>query len=176
MKIINAVIYVLREIDPVWWIVLGAGAAVLAAFRHKKRHQIGNVLIVYIAAVYIVTVFGRAELDPARCPDLFNFDLFGTWASRLTGDEYDRYELFLNFFMLMPVGFLFPAATKKKLLPTLLFCFSVTLSVELLQALTVRGWFELADIVDNTVGAAIGYGIFRLGSLLWRKIKCRKNN
>ena len=176
MEIINAVIYVLREIDPVWWIVVVAGAVILAAIRHRREQLIGNILIVYIALVYVVTVFGRAGVDPAYYEDLFNFDLVGTWVSRFTGDAYDRRELFLNFFMLMPLGVLFPAATKKKLLPTVLFCFLITVSVELLQALTGRGWFELTDIVDNTVGSAIGYGIYRLGSLLRSKLKCKKNN
>ena len=134
------------------------------------------ILIVYIALVYVVTVFGRAGVDPANYAELFNFDLVGTWVSRFTGDAYDRRELFLNFFMLMPLGVLFPAATKKKLLPTVLFCFLITVSVELLQALTGRGWFELTDIVDNTVGSAIGYGIYRLVSLIWSKLKCKKNN
>ena len=176
MEIINAVIYVLREINPVWWIAVGAGAGIWTAFRHRLKQQAGNALIVYVALVFVVTVFGRSKVEHVRLPELFNFDLVGTWVSRFTGDAYDRRELFLNFFMLMPLGVLFPAATKKKFLTTVLFCFITTVSVELLQALSGRGWFELTDIVDNTVGSAIGYGIYRLASLLRSKLKCIKNN
>ena len=176
MKIVNAVIFVLRTVDPIWWIVVAAAAAVLAAVRHRREQQIGNALIVYIALVYVVTVIGRAEVDFVNYRELFNFDLVGTWVARATGDPYARNELFLNFFMLMPVGVLFPLATKKKFFITVLFCFLITVSVELLQVLTGRGWFELNDIVDNTIGAAIGYGLYRLGSLIWSKLKCKKNN
>ena len=176
MRIINAVIYVLREIDPVWWALIAALAAALVAARHKARQQAMNLLAVYVAAVFVITVLGRTGVEGAGYSDLVNLDLIGTWTGRIGGDEYDRRELFLNFFMLMPAGFLFPAAAKKKLVPTLIFCFLLTLSVETLQLLTRRGWFELNDIADNTVGAVIGYGLYRLVSFLWRKVKCKRNN
>ena len=172
MSIIKAVLYQFQIISLTWWIVIGIMAMMLFAIRHKREQIIGNCLIIYASLVLVITVLGRDQIDGLSYSDLFNMNLIGTWVERITGSSIDKHELLLNFFMLMPVGFLYPLATRNGFIPTTLICFLLTTSIELSQFLSRRGWLELTDIVNNTVGAIIGYGIYRFVSLLWEKKRC----
>ena len=64
------------------------------------------------------------------------------------------------------------AATEKGFLPTALVGFALILLIELAQLFTGRGWFELSDIVDNTIGVMIGYALYRISKAVWRRNKC----
>jgi glycopeptide antibiotics resistance protein len=46
-------------------------------------------------------------------------------------------------------------------------------AIEILQLLTRRGVCNIDDVIHNTIGCAIGYGIFRLCNTLL-KIKIHK--
>lgn len=48
---------------------------------------------------------------------------------------------------------------------------TLILIIEVLQVLTMRGWFELSDIVDNTIGIVFGYCVYYLGRKIWEKLK-----
>lgn len=151
-----------------WWIVIAIAAGLLFCLRHKnKRQLLGNVLIVYLMMVFASTVFSRLKVHQT---DLVNFRLLKTWIDRFSGNASNRAELLLNFFMLFPVGVLIPLSSGKRFFQTVSIGFLITLVIEVLQLVTVRGWFELSDIVDNTVGVAIGYGCYFLGAALWKRI------
>ena len=157
----------LRIISLTWWIVIGVAAALLFLLRHKnKRQLLGNCLIVYLMIVFASTVFSRLTVHQT---DLVNLRLWKTWIDRFSGSASNRAELLLNFFMLMPVGVLFPISFGRRFWQTVLFGFLLTLAIEVLQLVTVRGWFELIDIIDNTIGVVIGYGCYYLGAALWKK-------
>ena len=160
-----------KSIDAIWWLIIMFAAALLLAFRHKNiRQVIGNVLIVYYLIVLASTVLSRVPVKHDSLAELINFNLVGTWIARLTGDASIRNELILNFLMLLPVGVLFPLSFCRKFGLTLLFGFLATVTIEVLQVLTGRGWFELVDIVDNTTGVAMGYGLFWVVSTMWKVI------
>ena len=166
---INTIFHQLRLISLTWWIAIGIAAAILFAVHHKNKHQLlGNILLVYLAIVFASTVLSRTPVRHDALSDLVNFDLLGTWASRFAGNDSGRAELLLNFFMLMPVGFLLPLSFSKRFWETIFIGFLVTLAIESLQLTTGRGWFELSDIVDNTIGVAIGYGCYSIGKALRR--------
>lgn len=168
---IEQILYHFRVISLPWWIVIGTLTVALLIFRHELRHIPGNLLIVYIAVVLISTVLTRDPLPFSDSAELLNLDLFGTWINRFSVDFYGRAELLLIFCMLIPVGILYPWSTKRNMASTVLVGFGMILVVETAQWITKRGYFELTDIVDNTVGLMIGYGLYRLGAWLWRKIK-----
>ena len=172
VSIIYAVLYQFQIISLTWWIVIGITSIILFALRHKRDQLIGNCLIIYVILTYIITFLGRKQISGLSYSDLYNIDLIGTWIKRITGSSIDKHELLLNVFMLMPIGFLYPLATRKSIIPTTLVCFLLTTTIEIAQFLSRRGWLELADIVDNTMGAVIGYGIYRLVSLLRENNKC----
>lgn len=72
--------------------------------------------------------------------------------------------LILNILMLVPLGFLLPLISKKfnSVKKILLVAFTFTAFIELFQLITRRGIFELSDLLNNTIGALIGYFIVRV--------------
>ncbi|NLZ75833.1 MAG: VanZ family protein, partial [Erysipelotrichia bacterium] len=65
-----------------------------------------------------------------------------------------------------PFGFLFPLTQKEEkrtFSRTLLFTLLLTLSIELLQPI-INDWRsnDVTDIITNTIGGLIGYGIYLL--------------
>lgn len=69
--------------------------------------------------------------------------------------------------MLIPVGTIIPCLSKyKKFAITIASGVSISLFIELLQLVTKRGLFEFDDIIHNTLGVIIGYGIYKLSCVL----------
>ncbi len=164
----NVLLRQLRIIGLNWWIVIGIAAVVLFVMRHKnKRQLLGNCLLIYLMIVITSTVLARR---PVYQTDLVNFRLLRTWVDHFSGNRFTRAELLLNFFMLFPVGFLMPAAFGRRFWQTVTIGFLFSLAIEVLQLVTVRGWFELSDIVDNTIGAALGYGCYVLVAALRKRL------
>lgn len=75
--------------------------------------------------------------------------------------------------MFVPIGFLLPFFSKKykKGWRTYIVGFLLTLGIELIQYFTGRGIFEIDDIIGNTVGTMIGYGLITLLIYVIEKLK-----
>ena len=73
-------------------------------------------------------------------------------------------NIILNICMFVPLGFLLPLGQKRlrKAWKTYLAGFLTTLFIELSQLILQRGIFEWDDLMDNTLGAMIGYGFYAL--------------
>lgn len=73
-------------------------------------------------------------------------------------------NIILNFCMFIPFGFLLPWGIKwfRNFWKTYLAGFLFSVLIEITQLLLQRGMFELDDLLGNTVGAMIGYGLFVL--------------
>lgn len=162
-------------LTPTWWAIIGAAAVFLLILRHRREQMAGNLLIVYLLFVLASTVLSRTKVQELSYRELMNLDLIGCWLERSRGASANHWELILNFVMLLPFGFLWPVATGRKLPGTLLLGFVLILVIELAQLLTRRGWFELCDIVDNTIGVLLGYGLYAVGKRLILRTK-EKNN
>lgn len=69
----------------------------------------------------------------------------------------------LNLLMFVPVGYLVPVLWNRMntLWKVLLFGFGLSLGVELLQLATLRGMFDLDDLMNNTIGAVVGWACYR---------------
>ena len=69
-----------------------------------------------------------------------------------------------NVVMFIPLGFFLPKLWKwqQKLLRTLLTTALIILLVELTQMFTLVGTCDTDDLILNTLGAAIGYGIYKI--------------
>lgn len=74
-------------------------------------------------------------------------------------------QVLLNVIMTMPFGFLFPLTQNRtaKLGKTVLFCFLMSLGIELLQPL-IDGFrsADITDLITNTIGGIVGYGFYVL--------------
>lgn len=84
----------------------------------------------------------------------------------------DWRNLILNILMFVPFGFLLPMGIRKMRVfwRTYLCGFIVTLGIEVIQLASGKGIFEWDDILNNTVGTMIGYGIFAIVYALWQSV------
>lgn len=87
-------------------------------------------------------------------------------------------NIILNILMFVPLGFLLPLFGKlfQKVWVTYLVGFFFTLVIEGVQLLTKRGIFEVDDLINNTVGCMIGYGIWNLCLLIYQMFKGQKRS
>lgn len=73
-------------------------------------------------------------------------------------------NLFGNIVLFIPLGYFLPRlwAGLRKWWRTWLVTLAVMTAVELTQLLTLRGSCDVDDLILNLLGAAIGYGLFRI--------------
>lgn len=74
-------------------------------------------------------------------------------------------QVALNVIMTIPFGFLFPLTRNRtaKFSRTVLFCFLMSLGIELLQPL-IDGFrsSDITDLITNVIGGILGYGLYVL--------------
>lgn len=80
-------------------------------------------------------------------------------------------DIRLNVLLFLPLGFLLGTATENWRIVLLGFILSVF--IELLQYALVLGWCQADDVLNNTIGTAVGFGIAGLISTLPKKWKAR---
>ncbi len=144
--------------------------ALLALFFYKRKDSLTDAikksaLFEYYFLALCSTVFCRPvrpEMEYMLTPFwkywiAFRFyNMFGLW------------EIVMNIILFVPIGFLAPTLLKtariikNEFVRVLLFCVSLSLTVELLQLVLKRGMCETDDLTHNTLGALIGYGVYRL--------------
>lgn len=128
--------------------------------REKPGKRIAvSLLVPYLFLLLYSTVFRRSASGSFR----YNIGLFGALQRVLLNTGKKRADAVLlivfNILMLVPLGLLLPACIKQRrwVIP-LGFLFS--LMIELLQFFLRRGFFELDDLICNTLGVAIGLGLY----------------
>ena len=74
-------------------------------------------------------------------------------------------QVILNVMMTVPFGFLFPLTQNQttKFSRTVLFCFLMSFSIEILQPLINSSRSsDITDLITNVVGGMIGYGFYHI--------------
>ena len=117
-------------------------------------------LIVYLLFLGCVTLLGRSG-----APTGANLTPFSSWRKawyQASPAEW-RYIIF-NIIAFIPLGFLLPLCSGwfDRWVKILLSGFGCSLLVEVTQLLTGRGLFETDDLIHNTLGTVIGYGLLTL--------------
>jgi glycopeptide antibiotics resistance protein len=71
-------------------------------------------------------------------------------------------SLGLNVLLFVPFGYLLPSVTARmnRWWKVLLLGFGFSLLIETVQLITKLGWFDASDLLHNSIGALIGYGIY----------------
>ena len=164
-------IYLVRTLDIAYYITAGMfGVGSYLVLMHLKvelkQRLAAALLIAYVFLVMSVTVLSRGHL-------IQNNTLlkpFWSYAALIYGkNKYSILtEIVLNILMLIPVGFLLPFLVERH---TVLYGFLCSLCIEVFQLVTKRGYFEIDDLIHNTLGVVIGYGIYRLMEFAVRKKK-----
>ncbi|OIB02797.1 hypothetical protein AK95_32135 [Paenibacillus sp. LC231] len=128
---------------------------------HMKKLFLGALFIGYVVFVLELTMLGRGHSHFLQI-NLHPFsDYIEAW------NKYSLRDLqngIFNIIMFIPMGILLPFISRKckafKWL--LLVVVGSTLFIETYQTLSGAGLFELADIMNNTLGGIFGYQLYRL--------------
>lgn len=139
--------------------------AVLLLWKREKplsspvRYAMPIVFAFYVTAVFHITGAGTLYEGLRLKPENF-FTRINPYPF---ANEIDPVGYALNVVMLMPFGFLLPLMCPdlRKLYRVALSGFGFSLLIELSQILSLRGT-DIDDLILNTLGAALGYLMFRL--------------
>jgi Glycopeptide antibiotics resistance protein len=165
-----------------WWhlVVLGILALALIIWWRKRLSTYGAVtlgLAVFTGLALLDTAVVIRFLDTTP-PNGTGMVL--SVSKLIPADMQSRVELLANIAVFIPFGFFLAEflTTRKRIGGwrriglSALVGFGLSLCVECLQLVFKVGWFELTDLVMNTVGAAVGAGL----SVGWRRMTGRGRN
>ena len=147
--------------------------------RFLKNHMqtnIKKVIIFCILFCYIVIVIGATIFIRPGVYEHANLNLFSSYIEAWNNYSKSYWRnIILNILMFVPFGFLLPLFSDrfKKFYWTLSLGFLFTFGIEATQYITKRGIFEVDDIMNNWIGAIIGYSLvmFLLTSISKEKTK-----
>lgn len=74
-------------------------------------------------------------------------------------------NILVNLILFLPMGMAVPVLFEKKInkfWKFLLFIIALTLLIEILQFITLMGSSDIDDVILNTIGGCIGYGIIKI--------------
>lgn len=131
-------------------------------FKTGLRYSVALLLIEYIFLIFCSTVFFRTTSE------LRKYDIHPFWS-------YDRPELLveniMNVVVFVPVGLLLGIAFKQMTWwKAFLIGCSISVTIESLQFFFMRGFSELDDVMHNTLGCLIGYGIYAIARYGYERI------
>lgn len=127
----------------------------------KLQRNTAILLSLYIVVLIYFTVVGRYSHEEYE----YQIYVFRSYGQLL--ESFDRQsveQIVINLLMLVPVGFLLSVIIRMKgKYPVVLgLCFLLTAFIESMQLLKQFGSFEVDDIINNMIGAAIGTLIYAL--------------
>ena len=163
-------IYLIRSLDIAYYltgIMLGIGCWIVLGRLDWKQRLAASLLITYVFLVLSVTVLARRPYNEFRIKPPF-----WSYIEILHGNPKSyayATEIVLNMLMLVPVGFLLPVLGRKNVI---LYGFLCSLCIEVFQLVTKRGYFEVNDLLHNTIGVVAGYWLYKL--LVWTAGKIKK--
>lgn len=130
--------------------------------RPDKRENAIILFSTYITILLQMALFGR-RIGTVHKVEMIPFNVPG-------GMRYVVLYSLANALIFMPVGILVPMIWKKlcKMHDVIIIGFLISLVIEVLQLLLQCGMFQTEDMIMNTVGAAIGY-------IVWKKADIKKN-
>ncbi|MFE5317804.1 VanZ family protein [Paenibacillus sp. NPDC056579] len=132
------------------------------------------IFIVYVVMLllFIVIKFGDAletiaRIKAGRELGIYNYDFsFRALAYYLKNinEPFAYRNIIGNTVVFVPLGFLIPIVTKKSssFSRTMFICILSIVGIETFQLVTLVGFFDIADIILNTMGCFIGWMGFRV--------------
>ncbi|MDR0782624.1 MAG: VanZ family protein [Propionibacteriaceae bacterium] len=139
----------------------------------KIRLLCGGLFVVYLGGLFYLTL-----LRPYRFPERqLNLELFTNLLQIAhNAPGYFLWLLLGNIGWFVPFGFLLPILLQKRsALLTISLGFALSASIEITQYLTYRGVAEFDDLILNTLGAGVGYGMYRLVAKLCDRTVASRN-
>lgn len=141
-----------------WALAIGIPVAAVALWARRKlrkaqkpdRVMPAACFCVYSAVIILITLLSR-ESGGSKVIDL---ELFSTWGINQRNNAF----VAENVLLFIPFGFTSCAAFRgmRHILSCTAFGAAASVGVECLQLVTGRGFFQLDDILANTMGAMLG--------------------
>lgn len=140
---------------------------VIACYGLKRswRKIVGQILVGYVFLIYCSTVFFRTAADGNR----HEFRPFWSYEAIENGRSELLVENIMNVVVFVPVGILLGLMVNgtrftlmSELLMALMVGMGISLSIEAMQYFFQRGFAETDDVMHNTLGCVIGYGIYMM--------------
>lgn len=122
-------------------------------------------LTFYLALILFLTVYR----NPAEESRQINLELFWSYKRFVQADI--RWQIYMNVFLFIPLGFLLPFSIRSQFIVTTLIGCALSINIEIVQYYLSIGLCEFDDVFNNTIGTMIGYGYFRLISFFEFKRK-----
>ena len=139
---------------PIYYYLIAVGLGVVVGMWRKD--WIIGILTAYLFFILTETLLIR-EIGVTTG---FRPELFWSWKRPDL-----RTQIYSNIILFIPVGLLLSLKIGWKSIPV---ATGISMGIELIQLITRRGLFEFDDIIHNTAGAVIGFGIF---VLLWKVVE-----
>ncbi len=142
---------------------IGYGLIYRKMCKGRARLSTGRLFLSAVCICYLAVLFGATVLRPGtemRAACIYPFYSYREAWHSFSSVEWRN--LILNILLFVPLGFLLPfwASRFRKFYWTVGAGLLTTLAIELIQLATGRGVFEADDLINNTLGTAIGYGLF----------------
>lgn len=150
---------------PKWvyvWAIVGFLMVLAVALSLKGRKEGLRLSAAFLLAEY-VSLLLYFTVSIWRSGTVYEYRLIPFWSywAAVQGVKGLAGEIIMNIVVFMPIGFLAGFAMKKALwLKVLVVGFVVSLTIELLQLMLKRGCFETDDLINNTLGCMMGYGVY----------------
>ena len=155
--------------------------------KNKTFKRIALVAFILYGLILIYTTFFGARTTltgvsvweyAVRMANIKPFKTIGMYVKRL-GDPSDQMfsvalvNLAVNIVLFFPMAYLLPVLFTKlrHFFATIGVCVGVLVVVEIMQILTRRGSFDVDDFILNMIGAAVGYGVWKLQYVIAKKKK-----
>lgn len=169
------------------WVIFRIIKIKKAEIKNLIRYEIVvNLLFIYLLYLAQMTIFPlnigipierRINLIPFKtimqfAPILFKHGLLTNSGNQLLNAG--AINIIGNIVVFLPVGILIPLLGKRfaKFKTTVMLGFTSSLAIEILQFLFARGrCMDIDDLILNTLGVVIGWGIFKIIMILMRKYK-----
>ena len=135
----------------------------------ENKHIIKLLFAFYIVGVVVNTLLDRTYssklqflLNPFRKYVAIGKGIASDGMESFSKNERIITEILLNYFLFVPMGFLVPVLKEnfRRLWKILLLGLVCSFCIESAQLLLHMGCFEVADLVHNSLGAGIGFGIW----------------
>lgn len=125
-------------------------------------------MVTFVVLALNETVFNRETMEVYQ----FNFQPFWSYEAIMNGRKDLIKEHYLNVALFIPFGMLVWIVLKRKQWwRALTFGCAVSLLIEIMQLTLKRGLCEFDDVMHNTLGCVIGYGLVKVGSLTVKNIR-----
>ena len=149
-----------------WGLMMGAAVSAVFLWAGNRRRRKGvqqaqvlpvTAFCIYLSVMLIITFLSR---ESGSGQSLVDLEIFSTWGIN------DRNNAFVveNVLLFLPYGFLASWAFKRmrRFWNCTLLGAVTSLGIESLQLITARGYFQIDDILTNTLGTVIGYLVYWL--------------